>query len=89
MPLKKSQPFSSVRQPCDESCGGVDSSKYEHYVLTPLFRKYVSDKYVDEAVALIEVPKGGGFADIRAGRIPIRNDEPTGARPVHRFRSVC
>ena len=41
----------------------MDASQYKDYVLTLLFMKYVSDKYA-EPDALIEVPEGGGFADM-------------------------
>ena len=44
----------------------MDASQYKDYVLTLLFMKYVSDKYAGKANALIEVPKGGGFADMVA-----------------------
>ena len=42
----------------------MDASQYKDYVLTLLFMKYVSDKHVGRPDALIEVPQGGGFADI-------------------------
>ena len=42
----------------------MDASQYKDYVLTLLFMKYVSDKYADKPDALIEVPEGGGFADM-------------------------
>ena len=63
MALKKSQLYSSLWQSCDELGGGMDASQYKDYVLTLLFMKYVSDKYAGKPDALIEVPKGGGFAD--------------------------
>src|SRR6056297_3739544 len=40
----------------------MDASQYKDYVLTLLFMKYVSDK----RESLIEVPEGGGFADMVA-----------------------
>src|SRR5882724_5659921 len=64
MALKKSQLYSSLWQSCDELRGGMDASQYKDYVLTLLFMKYVSDKYAGKPGALIEVPKGGGFADM-------------------------
>jgi type I restriction enzyme M protein len=64
--LKKSQLYSSLWQSCDELRGGMDASQYKDYVLTLLFMKYVSDKYAGKPGALIEVPKGGGFADMAA-----------------------
>ena len=64
MALKKSQLYSSLWQSCDELRGGMDASQYKDYVLTLLFMKYVSDKYASDSYALIEVPAGGGFADM-------------------------
>ncbi len=66
MALKKSQLYSSLWSCCNELRGGMDASQYKDYVLTLLFMKYVSDKYADKADALIEVPKGGSFADMVA-----------------------
>jgi type I restriction-modification system DNA methylase subunit len=66
MALKKSQLYSSLWQSWDELRGGMDASQYKDYVLTLLFMKYVSDKYAGKPGALIEVPKGGGFADMMA-----------------------
>ncbi len=64
MALKKSQLYSSLWQSCDELRGGMDASQYKDYVLTLLFMKYVSDKYDGKPDALIQVPDGGGFADM-------------------------
>ena len=64
MALKKSLLYSSLWQSCDELRGGMDASQYKDYVLTLLFMKYVSDKYAGSPDALIEVPAGGGFADM-------------------------
>src|SRR5256885_11182795 len=64
MALKKSQLYSSLWASCDELRGGMDASQYKDYVLTLLFMKYVSDKYAGNKDALIEVPVGGGFADM-------------------------
>lgn len=64
MALKKSQLYSSLWQSCDELRGGMDASQYKDYVLTLLFVKYVSDKYVTEPDSVIEVPDGGSFADM-------------------------
>ena len=66
MALKKSQLYSSLWQSCDELRGGMDASQYKDYVLTLLFMKYVSDKAVSAEGSLIEVPEGGGFADMVA-----------------------
>ena len=66
MAIKKSELYSSLWQSCDELRGGMDASQYKDYVLVLLFVKYVSDKYAGDEDALIEVPKGGSFADLVA-----------------------
>ena len=66
MALKKSQIYSSLWQSCDELRGGMDASQYKDYILTLLFMKYISDKYAGDPGALIDVPEGGGFADMVA-----------------------
>ena len=66
MALKKSELYSSLWQGCDELRGGMDASQYKDYVLVLLFVKYVSDKYAGQKDALLEVPRGGGFADMVA-----------------------
>jgi type I restriction enzyme M protein len=74
MALKKSQLYSSLWQSCDELRGGMDASQYKDYVLTLLFMKYVSDKYAGKPDALIEVPPGGGFADM----VKLKGDKEIG-----------
>jgi type I restriction enzyme M protein len=74
MALKKSQLYNSLWQSCDELRGGMDASQYKDYVLTLLFIKYVSDKYAGKPGALIEVPKGGGFADM----VKLKGDKEIG-----------
>ena len=66
MAIKKSELYSSLWKSCDELRGGMDASQYKDYVLVLLFIKYVSDKYAGQPNALIEVPKGGSFADMVA-----------------------
>ena len=66
MPIKKSELYSSFWKSCDELRGGMDASQYKDYVLVLLFVKYVSDKYAGQPDALIDVPAGGGFADMVA-----------------------
>jgi type I restriction enzyme M protein len=44
----------------------MDASQYKDYVLTLLFMKYVSDKYEGKKYGVIEIPEGGGFADMVA-----------------------
>ncbi|MEW6400187.1 MAG: type I restriction-modification system subunit M [Chloroflexota bacterium] len=68
MALKKSELYSSLWKSCDELRGGMDASQYKDYVLVLLFVKYVSDKYTGDANALIDVPVGGGFADMVAAK---------------------
>ena len=76
MALRKSQLYSSLWQSCDELRGGMDASQYKDYVLTLLFMKYVSDKYAADPDALIEVPRGGGFADM----VQLKGDKEIGDR---------
>ncbi|OFX82157.1 MAG: type I restriction-modification system subunit M [Bacteroidetes bacterium GWE2_29_8] len=64
MAIKKSELYSSLWASCDALRGGMDASQYKDYVLTLLFVKYVSDKNANNPNALIEIPKGGGFADM-------------------------
>ena len=66
MPIKKSELYRSLWKSCDELRGGMDASQYKDYVLVLLFVKYVSDKYANRKDALLEVPRGGGFADMAA-----------------------
>lgn len=66
MAIKKSELYSSLWKSCDELRGGMDASQYKDYVLVLLFVKYVSDKYAGQKDALLEVPAGGGFADLVA-----------------------
>src|SRR6187431_1389739 len=66
MALKKSELYSSLWKSCDELRGGMDASQYKDYVLVLLFVKYVSDKYAGQPDALIDVPRGGSFADMIA-----------------------
>jgi len=68
MALKKSELYSSLWKSCDELRGGMDASQYKDYVLILLFVKYVSDKYAGDPNALIDVPSGGGFADMMAAK---------------------
>jgi type I restriction enzyme M protein len=68
MAIKKSELYSSLWASCDELRGGMDASQYKDYVLVLLFVKYVSDKYAGQKDALLNVPKGGGFADMVAAK---------------------
>ncbi|MDD4963971.1 MAG: class I SAM-dependent DNA methyltransferase [Gallionella sp.] len=64
MAIKKSELYSSLWEGCNQLRGGMDASQYKDYVLVLLFVKYVSDKYAGQPDALIDVPEGGGFADM-------------------------
>jgi type I restriction enzyme M protein len=66
MAIKKSELYSSLWQSCDELRGGMDASQYKDYVLVLLFVKYVSDKAASQKGYLLDVPKGGSFADMVA-----------------------
>ncbi|HEY7319536.1 MAG TPA: class I SAM-dependent DNA methyltransferase [Candidatus Binatia bacterium] len=68
MAIKKSELYSSLWASCDELRGGMDASQYKDYVLVLLFVKYVSDKYAGQKEALLDVPKGGSFADMVAAK---------------------
>jgi type I restriction enzyme M protein len=72
--IKKSELYSSLWQSCDELRGGMDASQYKDYVLVLLFVKYVSDKYAGQKDALLDVPKGGGFADM----VKLKGDKEIG-----------
>jgi type I restriction enzyme M protein len=74
MALKKSELYSSLWKSCDELRGGMDASQYKDYVLVLLFVKYVSDKYAGNPDALLEIPKGGSFADM----VKLKNDKEIG-----------
>lgn len=64
MAVKKSELYSSLWHSCDELRGGMDASLYKDYVLTLLFVKYVTDKYMGDRFAEIEIPAGGSFHDM-------------------------
>lgn len=58
-----SELYSSLLNSCDELRAGMDASLYKDYVLTLLFVKYVTDRYMGDRYAEIEIPKGGSFND--------------------------
>ncbi|OOY27796.1 type I restriction endonuclease subunit M [Thioclava sp. L04-15] len=64
MAIKKSDIYRSLWDSCDQLRGGMDASLYKDYILTLLFLKYVSDR-AGQPDALIEVPEGCSFEDIR------------------------
>jgi type I restriction enzyme M protein len=72
--VKKSEIYASLWKSCNALRGGMDASQYKDYVLVLLFIKYVSDKYAGDPNGLIEVPRGGGFADM----VALRGDKEIG-----------
>ena len=74
MPIKKSELYSSLWASCDELRGGMDASQYKDYVLVLLFVKYVSDKAAGQKNYLLDVPKGGSFADM----VSLKGDKEIG-----------
>ena len=67
MAIKKSDIYRSLWESCDQLRGGMDASLYKDYILTLLFVKYVSDR-AGQPDALIEVPAGVSFDDMKALR---------------------
>lgn len=67
MAIKKSDIYRSLWESCDHLRGGMDASLYKDYILTLLFVKYVSDR-AGQPDALIEVPPGASFTDMKALR---------------------
>ena len=76
MAIKKSQIYASLLQSCNELRGGMDPSQYKDYILTLLFMKYVSDKAASNP--LINVPDGGGFADM----VAVKNNKDIGEKLI-------
>jgi type I restriction enzyme M protein len=64
MAVKKSELYSSLWNSCDELRGGMDASLYKDYVLTLLFVKYVTDRFMGDRYAEIDIPEGGSFLDM-------------------------
>jgi hypothetical protein len=79
MAIKKSELYSSLWRSCDELRGGMDASQYKDYVLVLLFMKYVSDKKT-----LLDIPKGGSFADM----VAIKGDKAIGEKMFCSARTV-
>jgi len=76
MAIKKTELYSSLWASCDELRGGMDASQYKDYVLTFLFLKYVSDKYLTDPKAMIEVPNGCTFPDM----VKLKGDKEVGEK---------
>ena len=66
MAIKKSDLYASLWKSCDKLRGGMDASQYKDYVLVLLFMKYVSDRAKSNKDSLLDIPEGGGFADLVA-----------------------
>jgi len=66
MAIKKSELYSSLWASCDELRGSMDASQYKDYILTLLFIKYISDRYVDQPYSPIKIPAGASFKDMIA-----------------------
>ncbi len=77
MAIKKTELYSSLWASCDELRGGMDASQYKDYVLTFLFLKYVSDKYLKDSNAMIVVPEGCTFPEIVN---TVKNDKEIGEK---------
>lgn len=76
MAIKKTELYSSLWASCDELRGGMDASQYKDYVLTFLFLKYVSDKYLNDPKAMIKPPAGCTFPDM----IKLKGDKEVGEK---------
>ena len=76
MAIKKTELYSSLWASCDELRGGMDASQYKDYVLTFLFIKYVSDKYLNDPKAMIVVPEGCTFPDM----VNLKGDKEIGEK---------
>lgn len=76
MAIKKTELYSSLWASCDELRGGMDASQYKDYVLTFLFLKYVSDKYLNDPKAMIVVPDGCAFPDM----VKLKGDKEIGEK---------
>lgn len=70
MAIKKSELYSAIWKSCDELRGGMEPSEYKNYILTLLFVKYVSDKYlgVSSNYAEVIVPKDASFESLKSLR---------------------
>ncbi len=76
MAIKKTELYSSLWASCDELRGGMDASQYKDYVLTFLFLKYVSDKFLHGTRAKVVCPKGCTFPDI----VKLKGDKEVGEK---------
>lgn len=70
MAIKKSELYSTIWKSCDELRGGMEPSEYKNYILTLLFVKYVSDKFIGlpPKYADVIVPAEASFEALKALR---------------------
>lgn len=70
MAIRKSELYSAIWKSCDELRGGMEPSEYKNFILTLLFVKYVSDKFlgVSSSYAEVIVPDGASFESLKALR---------------------
>lgn len=70
MAIKKSELYSTLWKSCDELRGGMEPSEYKNYILTLLFVKYVSDKFVGVSrdYAEVIVPEDASFEALKTLR---------------------
>lgn len=59
MAVKKTQLYASLWASCDKLRGGMDSSEYKDYILTLLFMKYVTDKFMKIIEVLFSILVSG------------------------------
>ena len=65
MAIRKNDLDNSLYSLCDELRGGMDPSQYKDYVLTLVFVKYISDRYVGVKYAPVTIPEGCSFEDFK------------------------
>ncbi len=76
MAIKKTELYSSLWASCDQLRGGMDASQYKDYILTLLFLKYVSDKFLTDKNAQIIIPDGCTFPDM----VKLKGDKEIGEK---------
>ena len=61
MAVKKSELYSILWEACNKLRGGVEPARYKDYVLTLLFFKYASDRYLGQPYAAFTVDPNASF----------------------------